>query len=184
MQKIRTQEEIEYKEKRNKKIFTFIMLSVLMLGTIGYGFSLYSENQPEKQINSNQSKAINVGNQWAVQYGGQDLYFKSAPEDVQEITVETNVSLTKYYQQPLYIASESEEIAYEIYSTLGRYSSRYQSACYGKCDKNLPEKNCNDNLIVWNASEKNRVYQNSSCVFIEGDIKAVDAFLYKIFGIN
>ena len=184
MQKIRTQEEIEYREKRNKRIFTFIMLSVLMLGTIGYGFSLYSENQPEKQTNSNQSKAINVGNQWAIQYGGQDLYLKSSPESVQDVPVEINTNLNKYYQQPLYIVSDSEDISYEIYSTLGRYASRYQLACYEKCDKNLPEKSCDENLIVWNTSQINKVYQNDSCVFIEGDIKAVDAFLYKIFGIN
>ena len=187
MQKIRTQEEIERTEKRNKRLFTAIMLGVLLFGTVGYGFSLYAENnQPPlgQQLNNNTSKVTNIGNQWAVQYGDQSLYFKTPPEDAKQISVQINNALVSYSGKPLYIASENQEIEYEISSTLGKYTSRYQSACYGECDKNLPEKTCDENLIVWNQSETNRVYQNNSCIFIEGDIKAADAFLYRIFDIS
>jgi len=183
MQKIRTKEEIDLREQKNKRIFSIIMLSILLLGTVGYGFSFYTSdiNQSESPQNSS---VINVGNQWLVQLGGQNLYFSTDPKTAKEIPVEINTDLNSYYSKPLYISSESQEIAYEISSTLGRYASRNQPACYGNCTENLPEKSCDDNLIVWKKAENNRVYQNSSCIFIEGDMKAADAFLYKVFGIN
>ena len=88
-----------------------------------------------------------------------------------------------YYQQPVYVSSNSTEIANEIMSNVGPYTERIQQACYGNCTTDFPEKNCNENLIVWTPSDTNRVYQKDKCVFIDGDIKAVDAFLYRIFGI-
>ena len=72
----------------------------------------------------------------------------------------------------------------EISLSLGRYTGRIQEACYGKCDKDLPEKDCTQNLIVWKDSAENKVYSQGKCVFIEGDLRAVDAFLYKIFELN
>jgi hypothetical protein len=38
-------------------------------------------------------------------------------------------------------------------------------------------------MIVWQKGAENKVYQKDNCVFIEGDMKAADAFLYKIFGL-
>jgi hypothetical protein len=67
---------------------------------------------------------------------------------------------------------------------LARYASRFQEACYGECEKDLPEKDCSEKLIVFRESEVKKVYEEGSCVIIEGDMVAVDAFLYRVLGIS
>ena len=52
-------------------------------------------------------------------------------------------------------------------------------------DRNLPEKECNGdyNFIVIRESEIEKVYSEDNCIFIDGDIKSIDAFIYNIFEI-
>jgi len=65
---------------------------------------------------------------------------------------------------------------------LNAYASRVQEACYGKCDKNLPEKSCNDSLIVFRQNDSEKISQSDNCIFIEGNLRDADAFIYKLFG--
>jgi hypothetical protein len=112
--------------------------------------------------------------------------FSNSPESSLNST-RANIlpDLNQYYSKPLYIDTENDIIYGEIASTLGRYSERVQYGCYGSCENSsYPEKTCADNLIVVRQSNQNRVYQNNSCVFIDGDMQAVDAFLYKMFGLQ
>jgi hypothetical protein len=84
----------------------------------------------------------------------------------------------------------------EIINNLKGIFSRYQEACLvGGCDyddvnetgnKDLPEKTCSDNLIVFDEIEnETRVWQENNCVYISGNyILGADAFLYNVFGIK
>ena len=91
-------------------------------------------------------------------------------------------SVLLYRGNILYIDSESEQVTGEIWNSVGRFAQRVQEACLGQCERDLPEKSCEDHIIVYREKSENRVYQDDNCVFIEGDMKAVDAFLYSAFG--
>jgi len=99
---------------------------------------------------------------------------------IENIPVDISLTPESYLGGNIYIESDNQGILQELASTIGSFS-RLQEACYGKCEENLPEKTCDDNLIVWKESAENKVYQENNCVFIEGDISAADAFIYKLF---
>jgi len=180
IRKIESKEESDRKRKRNTLIISVIMISVLVFGTAGY-FS-----GRETSTEGNQSVVSEMGNEWVMQYGSdnQILRFSNSPESVKNVSIMGAVALESYYGQTVYVSSDNDALTYEIASNLGRYTERMQPACYGNCSKDLPSKNCTDILIVFNASEQSRVYQKENCLFIEGDMRAADAFLYRIFGVN
>ena len=184
MRKILTQAEKERKSQRNVIILSVIMLGLLVLSTVGYAF--LSGDKTGNQKSSGSSKATETGGLWAIQKDGQTFYFVNSTENVENISVNVLVTLANYAGKTLYIASDNNGIASEIGSNLGKYASRAQKACYGNCTEDLPTKNCTgtDNLIVFNKSETNKVSQRDNCVFIDGDMRAVDAFLYKLLGVN
>ena len=191
MRKILSAEEIELRQKRNTKFFGLFMLAMLVISTLGYAF-LSNPVTDTKSSNSETSSSNSAlpgklqpfGNQWKLNYFGQNLVFTSSSETAKKIPVEMNLTLSSYEGKSLYLAIDNQAVLYEISSTLGKYASPTQQACYGSCAQNLPEKNCSSNLIVWNSSNENIVYQEDNCIFINGDIRAVDAFLYKLFGID
>lgn len=182
MRKIVTREEKERAEKKKVRILSFFLL-LLMIGSVaGYAFVMDYRNDNPPSSNGNSGSTAD--GRWTAQVGGQNLIFSNSPASVSEVDVKMYNTLASYTSQPLYISSENKAVTYEISSTLGLYASRVQESCYGNCTKDLPEKNCTENLIVWKDSGENKVYQEDSCIFIEGDIRAADAFLYKILGIN
>ncbi len=186
MRKILSQEEMERKKKRRNSILSVVMLLVLVGGTAGYAFS-FSDN-------SNQDSGTNNGNSNAGDYNyasyntltieGQDLNFVNKPEEVKNIGVEISRKIGEYSGKPLYISSNNEEVTREVATTLGKFASRVQRACYGECAEDLPVKTCEDNLIVIDIGKEAGVSEEKNCVFVNGGISSADAFLYKVFGIN
>lgn len=179
MKKILTREEIEKRRKRNVMIMSTIMLAILVLSTAGYGF-LYAGDTNSQSNPNNQ----NLDNRFGADVYGRQLYFNYYPEDTNIVSVVGAYNLNDYIGKILYVASENPVVINEITSTLGEVSGRVQRACYGRCDEDLPEKNCDDNLIIWKDSNENKVYKENNCVFIEGDLRAVDAFLFKVFDLS
>lgn len=173
MRKIKSEAELEAKRKKNARYLTFFMLFVLLIGTVGYAFLM----------GDRQSKGTNSGEdmQW-IDFGKQRVYLTNPKSAVGNTSINITEDLSFYGNEKVYVASKSDNIYYEISNTLGRITERIQKACYGKCAENLPEKNCSDKLIIWNPSQENKVYQKENCVFIDGDLRTVDAFLYHIFG--
>lgn len=178
IRKLESREESEKKRKRNTLIISIILISILVFSTAGY-FSLSSKEEKKE----GESVVQEMGNEWVMKYGEQNLKFSSSPEAAKNTSVIMASTLNNYYGKSFYIVSESDAVYYEIAYNLGSVAGRIQPACYGKCEKNLPEKNCNETLIIYNQSGQNRVYQSDNCVFIEGSMSAVDAFLYRIFGV-
>ena len=158
MRKIQSPEETAKKKKRNNMIIGLFMLAVLVLGTVGYGFSGFSDSAQNTE-DSQENQEPNLRN---------------SLDSVKTIPVTLNKTPNDFIGKTLYIASENQEATNEIASTLGIYSQRIE--------QDLPEKDCSEEIIVFKDSPENKVYQEENCIFIEGDIKAVDAFLYKILG--
>lgn len=211
MKKIQTKEEHERKQKRNNIIASVVMLLVIVFGIVGYAFTGSLRNDAnglegsEKEYNG--YRFIVQNGYWILEENT-DLAFVYGPEEVPEITIETRKNssvntVQNYYNTPVYIAdikgNSSDNIAAktEIYRILQNYAQRMQGACYSEnssetidCPDNFPLKNCNDNLIVLNETEKNSVsiVQKDNCVFInsneENMTQTTDAYLYKILGIK
>ncbi len=189
IRRIESAEEKENREKKRARIVGFVLLGIMILSTFGYAFFNNIGNEKpasNSEINNDLNGSIvqQSGDRWSINYGGQRILFFSSPNNVKNISNDFNITLGEYSNRPLYIASNNSGIREEISSSLGLFTSRVQEACYGQCDKNIPEKNCTDNLIIWKDSNENRVYQKEKCIFLEGDIRAADAFLYKILGVN
>jgi len=182
MRKIETAEELDRKKKRNARVGSIIMLLILVVSSLGYAFMSSDSDTGSQKKGSNGVYAS--GDRWALDISGGSLFFSNPPENVSDIVVDTNLTLEDYYQKPLYIVSEDGLFGNEISFNLGRYASRIQNACYGNCTYDYPEKDCNENLIVHTESSGNRVYQMQNCIFVDGDLKVLDAFLYKLFGVN
>ncbi len=180
LRKIESREEMERKRKRNTLFLSIIMISILVFSTAGY-FAFKDDSDTQSNTEGVQNMG---GDSWVFKYGEQTVKLSNSPESVKNITVFVNEDISSYSGKIVYVASENDAGLYEIYSALSGYAGRVQPACYGKCTKDLPEKECNETMIVVKpANATDMVYQKDSCVFIEGDLKAVDAFLYKIYGI-
>jgi len=178
IRRIKTAEEIEKRRKRNVMIGSMLMLLILIISSLGYAFM----GRDSENSKSN-SKTYYNGDKWAVDAGGAVLLFSHPPENVSDVIVDTNLTLNDYYQRTLYIVSEDNLIGSEISLSLGKYVSRVQNACYGNCTYDYPEKDCNDNLIIHNSSGSGRIYQENNCIFVDGNLMELDAFLYKVFGL-
>ena len=173
MRRLQTQAEIEKRRKRTIAILSLFMLFIMVVSSLGYSFLSNTGS-------SNEENPVERG-QLKINYGGQTFNLISTEEEIKDIQINVNVLPQIYFGKTLYISSDNQGIFQEIASTIGRFSARAQEACYGLCEKNLPEKNCTDNLIVWKESAESNVSQEDNCVFIEGDMKTVDAFIYKLF---
>ncbi len=190
MRRIETKEVREKRRKRNIAIMSIFMLVILVSGTVGFAYSFYGAGTDSASAGGNKKvKEGEVGyddsvGRYFLRFSGRDIYFFNSPDAVKEVPIDAQVVLNDYAGRPLYIDAEKDIIADEISSTLGLVSSTARRACYGECDKDLPEKDCSSNLIIVKESEEEKVYQEERCVFIEGKMRTVDAFLYKVFGVN
>lgn len=174
MRRIETKERLEKKRKLKVAIISFFMLFIMVLSTIGFAFM--SNNDATEVI----PEAREEG-QISFQYASQEITLRSTYEEIKEVSTNISSTILDLNGKNIYISSANKGILQEL-SLLSLISQRVQEGCYGKCDENLPEKDCTSNLIVWVESSNNRVYQEQNCIFIEGDIKAADAFIYTLFG--
>ncbi len=181
---IETAEQVKKRQRKNKIILS-IFLIVLMVGsTAGYAISLISGDSSGSSSNTRSEQAYFNNGVWVVERDGRTFGLVTPPEESRDIPIDVSVSRSTFAGQNVYIVSESEVIEQELSQVIGAYAARLQRACYGPCDEpELPEKNCSDYLIIWSLSDEKRVYQKEKCIFIEGDISAADALLYRILDV-
>lgn len=179
MRKIGSAKETEEKKKKNMIWISAIMLAVLVFGTVGYAFSSYlGTRTPDVEPD------LNVNGKFRVEFEGQNFYLTNSLEQVENVPVETTITLNDYVGKNLYFDAENFATLVDAVQFFSNYAGRVQEACYGSCERDIPEKDCTENIIIWKESEENKVYQEENCVFIEGDERAVDAFIYKIMGLK
>jgi hypothetical protein len=180
MQNIKSPEEVKKSKQRTKMIVGGALIFLMAFSSLGFALNGSFGGSTNDQ---SQDGPFYNGQFWVYDLDGGQFFFSNSVESVRAVPIESSPVLQSYVGEPLFIDSSDELILSEIASNLGRFASRTQRACYGECEEDLPEKGCDENLIIWRESEEPRIYQEQNCVFIEGDSVAVDAFLYRLLGV-
>ncbi len=189
MRQIGKVEDPEKSKKRNVMFMALFMLFTLVLSTVGFAFYYNDNANSDASVNPIAGDGVELtiqqqGNKWAVPFRGQYLYFAYHPNVSIGLDINIDKDVSDYYGQNLFVDYKKEYIYSEVLETLGRYVLETNKACYGPCAENIPEKTCENNIIVFNESKVEKVYQKENCIFIEGDLRTVDAVLYKLLSIN
>lgn len=161
------------------------MIGLLVVSTLGYSL-ISSDINEDSKTNEFGVDFFRENGLWLANINGEIFRFQNLPSEISNVSVNISFDLGRYSGQPLYFVNPNEG-ASEILNNIGRYVLRYQESCLTNesCANDLPVKNCESNLIVFETGNETRVYQNESCIFIVGDgAKGVDAFLYRVLGIN
>lgn len=182
MKNITSLRDYSQREERRKRIGGIVIISILMLSTLGFALSMVDFGGNASGTISADEFSFN-GQYWVYSIGTQQYYFSHHPDEI-NFSVQLNKNIADFSGKQLYVDSDIPAGGQEIYNSLGLYASKITEACYGPCEKDLPEKNCTDSLIVLRESEVESIREEDSCIFINGDLKTVDAFLYKVLGIN
>ncbi len=179
---IETRDEKERRQKRNRQIGSIILLLILVLSTLGFAFLSGSPIDSGNSDNNNPEVEKLETDKISFNYAGENFNLLSSYLDVKNVSINFTKNIGDYANRIIYVDSKNDGISQELGLTIGKFAARMQKGCYGKCEENLPERNCTDDIIVWREFGENRVYQNESCIFIDGDMKTVDAFIYNLFG--
>ena len=188
MRKIISKKEQGRKAKRNQWVVGIILVFLMLFSVVGYAFVGRDKEENQKVI-YNEFEFIEQNGFWFTQIGNFEFVFDYNPDEV----IEQNASLKKvnnYQDKPLYLSSENYKASSEIYNNLNRFVLRMQNACTEEqeCEGDLPVKTCEDNFIIIKKTNETKLYQNESCVFIEGPeeelVELTDEFLFQILGIR
>ncbi len=183
MQKIKTASTLALAEQRRRRVGGIVIITLLLLSTAG--FALNGVGNSGNNVSQDDGPFYN-GQYWIYNLAGQQYSFTNSAEEVDFGAVSgLQKNLADFSGNQIYIDSNSNAALQEIYLNLGRHAGRIGEACYGSCEKDLPEKTCSaEPMIVVRISEQQSVREEQNCIFIDGDLKIVDAVLYKILGIN
>jgi len=196
MRKIRSQGEIARKKRRDQIVVGIVLIFLLVVSTLGYSL-MSGDVKDEDVVNELGFDFIRDGGYWKVVIGSKVFGFQYLPSEVADIFVGGFYDFEMYVNQPLYIVNVNDGVS-DILVNFEDYILRYQEACLrqteegggkreeeGKCEGDLPIKDCNSNLIIFEPGDESMVWQNESCVYIVGDsVRGADAFLYKVLKIS
>lgn len=171
MKPILTKEEKEKRERRRIQAIGIIMLLIMVLSTFGYAIIFYSGNK-NSQNENNDNELTNL----------EESFLTYSKNQTRDIPVNVEKKLSDYKGKIFYVAGAGENEKREITKVLYGKVDTIMPACYGSCEYDLPEKNCSEQILVFKNGSSERVYQEDECVFVEGGLKALDAFLYYLIG--
>ena len=212
MRKIKSMADVERVRRRNNILLGLFMIFLLVGSSLGY--SLMSADSDEDSVVSELGfDFVRDGGMWKLEVGGEVFGFMYLPSEVSDVEVNSGIQFEMYSGQPLYFVNPGEGVN-EILGNLGGYVLRYQEACLRQdsgirdlglgisedgdltdCEGDLPVKDCDSNLIVFEAlspirddpagPNETRVYSEGNCVFIVGDVlRGSDVFLYEVLDIR
>ena len=190
MQKIMTQSEKDRKERRGRLIVGIVLVGLMIMSTLGYSL-LSGEDTSGRKVTYNSIDFYENGNGWQTLIEGNTFNFLYSPLEVEGIEVPSSVNLERFYNKPLYFDSDNPSLYYEIAQNLQYYVSKLDYACLNASDcgsELYPIKTCANNIIVIRSNNQTAsITMQENCTFISGNediLKAGDAFLYKILGVN
>ena len=196
LKKILSRDEVERKKKRSQIVVGVVLTFLLVVSTLGYSLMSNDEENGDS-VNEFGIDFVRDGGLWKVVFDGGIFGFQYLPSEVDDVFVSGFYDAEEYVNDVLYFVDVNEG-ASEILNNLGGYVLRYQSACLrqaeegggkreegGECEGDLPIKDCDSNLIIFESGDETMVWRNESCVYIVGDgVRGADAFLYKALKIT
>lgn len=186
MKKIKTQEETDKERKRNTIIISVFFLVLLVLSSLGYAVMSKSDSSNSQKASYGNLKFIQQNGYWQTIINGKTLFFTELPQNLNEISTEANISLSDYYSQQVYIVNPNSA-APQLANALSGIAGSIQEACINESEcgnKDLPLKNCDSYLIIYNSSQENSIFRQGNCVYLDGDsFKVTDKFVYNLYGI-
>jgi len=185
MQKIQTAATLAASEQRRRRIGGIVIIAILLLSTAGFALSGVGFGNDNSDNGQSDGPVYN-GQYWVYTIAGQQYSFTNSASELDFSVVSSlQKNLADFSNRQIYIDSDSSAMSQEILINLGRHVRRINEACYGECEKDLPEKTCDSEpMIIIRTSEQQNIREEQNCIFINGDLKSVDAFLYKILGLN
>jgi hypothetical protein len=184
MRKIKSDAELDRAQRRNNLILGIVMIGLIVLSSAGYAIMSAVREDASDIVEEMGLSFSKVSGYWTTDIEGRVFYFSYLPSEVDSVDVEFNMSLVDYYGKPLYFVGSGEGSG-EIVMNLKDYVLRYQGACLNSsvdCDESLPVKDCSSNVIVLEEGD-GVVYGDGSCVWVVGDLRSADAFLYEMLGV-
>ena len=187
MRKIISKKEEAKKQQKNQVILGLILVGVMFLSVLGYAFS--GSSGENKKTKYNEFEFFEKDGLWYSKVQNSYFIFRYNPYEVDDIESEIK-PISFYYNEPLYLFSESNEASYEISNNFEKIVERIQPACIdeGECSGDFPVKTCENNFIIIKENNSTDIIQNESCVFIYGSYKDLtkitDEFLFKVLGIK
>ncbi len=202
VRKIVTEQEKQRKDKRNKIIIGIVLAVIMLFSTAGYfvmeftGSSGTSGNAKTIEYNNIKFSQDAYG-YWTFSIQGYNFQMQYNPNEIENISVNTNKTLNDFSGKTLYYSAEpsedyiSQQGISEIGRNIGQFVQRANPACLGNCSQDYPIKNClNDSIVIFKESASNlsRITDRDNCVVLEysqlEDARVADAFLFRIFGIK
>ena len=183
MRPLQTASALEAQEKKRNKIGGIIIIGLLLLGTVGFAISGTGIGKPKEQEEGLQYD----GQYWTYFISGNPRYkFTYGLNDIDFTNLQTSKTLVDITSRNLFIASNDVSSLQELALNLGNHAARVSEACYGPCSRDIPELTCEADgmFVVVRPSNTPSITEEDNCVFINGDLKQVDAFLYEILGLN
>lgn len=167
--------------QKSSQRFVWFILGLLVFSSIGYAFL----STPSTDSTVPPASATGVyaeGTGWAADVYGAHLTFGSDPALVQNLSFETNLTLSELSTSTLYVADEQALI--QLSTSLGQLLS-LQEVCVGPCARDVPEKTCEGNewIVRWDRTATNSITQEKRCVVIGGDASVIDAFAYRVLNL-
>jgi hypothetical protein len=193
MRKLISEGKKDAKSSRNKLIIGIILIAVMALGSAGYSFMSNNDDNSSSKINYNGISFIFGNNRlWNFQVGSNVFTTSYSPLEVQNISLTLVKSLSEYSGKKLYLVGGStgrQEISRNVYNFVTAIQDGCISGYEGLCSENAPMKDCDkDEVIIIQEAENITISSEGKCVIISSpydeEDRAVDAFLYKLFGVN
>jgi hypothetical protein len=198
MRNIISEKKKDAKKSRNRLIIGIILIAVMALG---YGsFSSVMDNPSSTtKINYNGiSFLFGTNRLWNFELGNSIFTTSYSPLEVQNISFNLVKSLSEYSGKKLYLVGGSTGRSEILRNLDPRYNQNsgliaIQDGCISGyenlCSEDAPVKDCDkDEVIIIQESENITIKSEGKCVFISSpydeEDRAVDAFMYKILGVN
>jgi hypothetical protein len=184
LKRIKSQEEIEGKRKKNQIWIGAILIGLMVLSTAGYAI-LNNESTSTKSKYNGYTFYYNNG-YWVVQIQEKQYGFQYLPKDLENVSIAGNYNLQEFSGKVVYFIGTDPAISILLMDI--PEIARYQEACLegANCSNSeLPIKNCENNLFIFNSlKNETRVYRINNCIYLEGEgEKAAERFLYKSLGV-
>ena len=187
MRRIETKEQINKRKKRNQVLVGGVLVFLLTFAAIGYAIMMrQSEDLGFERTNEKGFNFYRVGDFWQLNIEGQSFYFENLPSEVEHLTYEIDLDLSMYSSKALYSVNATPKVS-NILSNIGPYILRYQEACLmgTNCTKDLPYKDCSENILIFNVEEDEKIEVVGNCVYLSGTSSRIaDAFVYEVLNIN